>query len=299
MNLYDFEDQIPSRIIDRGYDYWLEGRVMIESEHESTYRFIAEGSEQYAVIVTLTGIDIEDSFCDCPYAKGHCKHEVAAYFLLRGKVAAPLNRNVRQQLQKLKKQQLVNLIVGLANDPELYLRIARSFDTSHKSFTQVIKEMRRRFSEKFPMYELDYTSLSSFQSFVDARVSDVLIVQDAEMRLKQGIALILGMSDYDFEELSEMSLETANELDPAICSAIDALPNDSVRLELLDVLKSIDTWNWADLHLEILKSLTLEMEDGLDVLRTYIETYLKTEADDYEVEELEVLLRMIEKKRNS
>ncbi len=206
---------------------------------------------------------------------------------------------MRQQLQKLKKQQLIDLLVGLANDPELYPRIARSFDTSHKSFAQVIKEMRRRFSDKFPMLELDYTSLSSFQSFVDARVSDVLIVQDAEMRLKQGIALILGMSDYDFEELSEMSLETANELDPAICSAIDALPNDSVRLELLDVLKSIDTWNWADLHLEILKSLTFEMKDGLDVLSTYIETYLETETDDYEVEELEVLLRMIEKKRDS
>lgn len=299
MNLYDFEDQIPSRIIDRGYDYWLEGRVMIESEHESTYRFIAEGSERYGVSVTLTGIDIDDSSCDCPYTKGHCKHEVAAYFLLREKVAAPSNRNVRQQLQKLKKQQLVDLLVGLANDPKLYPRIARSFDTSQKSFTQVIKEMRRRFSDKFPVFELDYTSLSSFQSFVDARVSDVLIVQDAEMRLKQGIALILGMSNYDFEELSEMSLETANDLDPAIFSAIDALPNDSVRLELLDVLKSVDTWNWADLHLEILKSLTFEMKDGLDVLRTYIETYLETEADDHEVEVLDALLRIIEKKRDS
>ncbi|WP_214760384.1 SWIM zinc finger family protein [Exiguobacterium sp. s146] len=80
MNLYDFKDQISSRIIDRGYDYWLEGRVLIESEHESTYWFMAEGSERYEVSITLTGIDIEDSFCDCPYAKGNCKHEVAAYF---------------------------------------------------------------------------------------------------------------------------------------------------------------------------------------------------------------------------
>lgn len=299
MNLYDFVDHIPNRILDRGYEYWLDGRVVVESEHESTYRFIAEGSEQYEVIVTLTGIDIEDSSCDCPYTKGHCKHEVAAYFLLREKVATPSNRNVRQQLQKLKKQQLIDLLVGLANDPELYPRIARSFDTSRKSFTQVIKEMRRRFSDKFPMFELDYTSLSNFQSFVDARVSDVLIVQDHEMRLKQGIALMLGMSDYDFEELSEMSLETANELDPAICSAINMLSNDVVYLELLDLLKSVDTWNWADLHLEILKSLTFEMKDGLDVLRTYIETYSETEADDHEVEELEVLLRIIEKRSDS
>lgn len=299
MNLYDFVDHIPNRILDRGYEYWLDGRVVVESERESTYYLTAEGSETYELLITLSGIDIVDSSCDCPYTKGHCKHEVAAYFLLREKVAAPSNRNVRQQLQKLTKQQLVNLIVGLANDPELYPRIARSFDTSHKSFTQVIKEMRRRFSEKFPMFELDYTSLSSFQSFVDARVSDVLIVQDHEMRLKQGIALMLGMSDYDFEELSEMSLETANELDSAICSAINMLSNDVVYLELLDVLKSVDTWNWTDLHLEILKSLTFEMKDGLDVLRTYIETYRETEADDYEVEELEVLLRIIEKRRDS
>lgn len=119
------------------------------------------------------------------------------------------------------------------------------------------------------------------------------------MRLKQGIALMLGMSDYDFEELSEMSLETANGLDPAICSAINMLSNDVVYLELLDLLKSVDTWNWADLHLEILKSLTFEMKDRLNVLRTYIETYSETEADDHEVEELEVLLRIIEKRSDS
>lgn len=130
MNLYDFVDHIPNRILDRGYEYWLDGRVVVESERESTYHLTAEGSETYELLITLSGIDIVDSSCDCPYTKGHCKHEVAVYFLLREKVAVPSNRNVRQQLQKLTKQQLVNLLVGLANDPELYPRIARSFDTS-------------------------------------------------------------------------------------------------------------------------------------------------------------------------
>lgn len=299
MNLYDFEEHIPNRILDRGYEYWLDGRVVIESERESTYYLTAEGSESYELIVTLSDVDVVDSSCDCPYTKGHCKHEVAAYFLLREQVAALTNRNLRQQLQKLNKQQLVDLLVGLANDPELYPRIARSFDTSHKSFSQIIKEMKQRFSGKFPMLELDYTMLSSFQSFVDARVSDVLLVQDHEMRLKQGIALMIGLSDYDFEELTELSWEIANDLIPAICSAIDGLANDTVRRELLDVLKSVETWNWADLHLEMLKSLAFAMKDELHILQAHLITYRDTDADDHEVEELQALLQIVEKRMDS
>lgn len=299
MNVYDFEDQIPSRIVDRGYDYWLDGRIVIESVQESTYELTAEGTDSYELIVTLSGMDIVDSYCDCPYTKGHCKHEVAAYFLLREEVAIPVKSKLKTQLEKLNKQQLVDFLIGLASDPHMYAKISRSFDTGHKSFSQVIKEMRRRFSEKFPMFELDYMSLSSFHSFVDAQISDVLISQMPEARLKQGVALMIAMSDYDFEELSELRIEVANDLDPAICSAIDGLSNDTIRLELIDVLKSSETWKWTDLHREILKALAFAMTERLDVLRAYVETYRVTEMDDYEAEEVEVLLHVIEKRMNS
>lgn len=299
MNLYDFEEQIPSRIIDRGYDYWMEGRVMIESEDESTYKLIAEGSERYEVIVTLTGIDIDDSDCDCPYMKGHCKHEVAAYFLLREKVAVPSNRKINQQLQNLSKQQLVDLLVGLASDPQLYPRIARSFDTSHKSFDQVIREMRRRFSEKFPVPELDYMLLPRFQSFINTRISDVLIVQDPEMRLKQGISLLIAMSDYDFEEVTELSWETADELNAAVCSAIDAISNEAILVELVNVLKAAETWMWSGLHMDLLTSLASVMKHELHVLHEYVERYRDTEEDGLATEDVETLLQMIEKRLDS
>lgn len=299
MNLYNFEEQISNRILERGYEYWLEDRVFIESEQDSTYHLTAEGTAEYEVVITLSGVDIIESSCDCPYSKGRCKHEVAAYFVLREEVMAPSKIDLKQQLQQLEKQELVNILMGLANDSQLYPRIARAFEIRPPSFDQAIKEMRWRFSEVFPMLELDYTSLSRFQSFVDARTSDVLIVQTPETRLKQGIALMIGMSDYEFEELTEMSWETANELDPSICSAINALSNDTVLLELLDVLKSVETWSWADLHIEILKALVFAMTEGLDVLYAYIKTYRDTEADDHEVENIEALLRIIEKRMDT
>lgn len=39
--------------------------------------------------------------------------------------------------------------------------------------------------------------------------------------------------------------------------------------------------------------------ERLDVLRAYVETYRVTEMDDYETEEVETLLRVIEKRINS
>lgn len=302
MNLYDFEEQIPNRILERGYEYWLEDRVFIESEQEATYHLTAEGSAEYEVVITLSGVDIVNSSCDCPYTKGRCKHEVAAYFVLREEVAAPSRIDLKQQLLQLDKQELINILMGLANDSHLYPRIARAFEHRSHSFDQVMKEMRWRFNESFPLVELDYSSLSRFQSFVAVRVSDVLIVQNPESRLKQGIALIIGMSDYEFEELSEMMWEVANELEPAIFSAIDMLsdePDDTIFLDLLDVLKSMETWNWRDLHLEILQLLTFAMSDGLSILHAYVEAYRDTRAEDDELEDIEPLLRILEKRMDS
>ena len=87
MNLDNFEQQIDQKIVDRGYDYFLndlvDGPALID---ESVWLALVYGNESYRVeIHTDPGNSraIVDWQCDCPYDYGPvCKHVVAALYVM-------------------------------------------------------------------------------------------------------------------------------------------------------------------------------------------------------------------------
>lgn len=86
LHLDSFEKEINDRILERGCEYYLEGRVTpIQNESEGEdCRFTVEGSERYHVRLSRLGNDIHDYECDCPYDMGPvCKHVAASVYYLR------------------------------------------------------------------------------------------------------------------------------------------------------------------------------------------------------------------------
>src|SRR5699024_9171989 len=80
MNLDNFEEMIDPVILQRGIDYYLEGRVSkILAISENYYHLTIEGTLSYNVTVKLsTNGRIASSNCTCPYEGGPiCKHQVA------------------------------------------------------------------------------------------------------------------------------------------------------------------------------------------------------------------------------
>ncbi|NOW04312.1 SWIM zinc finger family protein [Clostridium beijerinckii] len=100
MNIDNFKDYINKTILERGYDYYIDGNIIdTYMDSDNTYIFEVEGSEDYQVIVTLdeTG-EIINSECNCPYNFGQiCKHEVAAYFEL----AENINKDVGNKAENI------------------------------------------------------------------------------------------------------------------------------------------------------------------------------------------------------
>ncbi|GIN71441.1 hypothetical protein J14TS2_19160 [Bacillus sp. J14TS2] len=127
MNLHNFEKSINQVIIDRGYDYYLNGHVTETSSNGiDEYHFLVEGSEDYNVIVTLgSNDDILFSQCDCPFDFGPiCKHQVAVYFELID--STKTNSNVMTHQPKLKdvlndlsKEELITIIEEITEDDSL------------------------------------------------------------------------------------------------------------------------------------------------------------------------------------
>ena len=127
MNLNNFEYEIDNKILDRGYDYYIEGHILDCSKDagDDTYHFDVEGSEDYEVVVKLNdNNEIIMSYCDCPYDYGPvCKHEVAAYYYLKEKECSSSKTkkgikndkrknklSYKEVIENLTKEQLIDII---------------------------------------------------------------------------------------------------------------------------------------------------------------------------------------------
>lgn len=78
----EWNEFFESRILDRGYDYYLSDLVSNISIKEDVIRATVFGSDDYHVLIYKEGNEISDMECECPYAdKGYyCKHMAAVLY---------------------------------------------------------------------------------------------------------------------------------------------------------------------------------------------------------------------------
>ena len=160
MNLNNFESHIDPVIFERGYGYYETGAVTsIKETDNNVWEAEVEGSDAYTVDVELDALgDIIYTVCDCPYDMGeYCKHQVAVFLTLcdlmnkkagqeyhgqfNNKQIADqalqqtvpaekkIDINLRRLLSERTKEELVNLLVGIAFEYEdVMSRIELSFN---------------------------------------------------------------------------------------------------------------------------------------------------------------------------
>ena len=69
-------------ILNRGYNYFCDDAVIDMSFSDNVLNAVVSGSEDYDVEITLSGDEIEDMYCSCPYAEdgNYCKHMAAVLY---------------------------------------------------------------------------------------------------------------------------------------------------------------------------------------------------------------------------
>ncbi len=203
MNLYDFEDRISSKIIGRGYDYYIsEAIVSVEYDDKKNYILNVNGSREYSVEISLDDDnEILDSFCDCPYDMGpYCKHEVASFYYLRDYVIGDtlpsndhypiVDKNTfdfNEVLLTLPKDTLTSIIRNLTeDDPAARQKIIYKY-SEHDSVTLV------RSFEK--MMSLIVDKHRSFNGMIPYGRS-YYYVEELEVALRDGIRKSILSGDY-------------------------------------------------------------------------------------------------------
>lgn len=71
-----------THILERGYDYYLDNAVQNIDISEDIIRADVIGSEDYEVEISLSGGDVTEMYCSCPYALDgrNCKHMAAILY---------------------------------------------------------------------------------------------------------------------------------------------------------------------------------------------------------------------------
>lgn len=85
MTINTFEENIDTRLLERGLQYYQEGNILtIEQIEEGLWEAIVSGTEHYEVIVELQDERITKSNCTCPFdLSEYCKHQIAIFNFLK------------------------------------------------------------------------------------------------------------------------------------------------------------------------------------------------------------------------
>src|SRR5690625_3327229 len=88
MNLSNFDQQVDTIIVDRGFHYFLDGFVDEPQQGEQgIWNLRVYGTHTYHVQIIINSEkndEVKGWNCDCPYDYGPvCKHVIAALYMLR------------------------------------------------------------------------------------------------------------------------------------------------------------------------------------------------------------------------
>lgn len=323
MNLYNFEKQIDKKILDRGYDYYLEENIIdCTFEEPDTYRFDVEGSEDYEVVVQLDeNNEIVTSYCDCPYDFGPvCKHEVASYYYLREETDIMQHKksnrsnkkkhNFEQVIENLSKDELISIIKELTyNNKAIKERILFKYAPVEdgdelKQCEKLVKTIIKKHSGRDGY--IDYYHADDFAEEISCvldKINDIY---------PNNLLLGLEIAEYLILELIEVE-ENCDDSDGLIYEVVDNAINiiediaeaastksievqDKVFKKLIKLSKN-NKINEIEYHTyDILKSCLYFCDNAnlRNVLRSEIEENIKRESNSeygyYKIEELEKVL---------
>ena len=117
----EWESYFYKRILDRGYDYYLDGCVEDLRITSNRIKAVVYGTHPYRVEIKLNGNRIIGMSCDCPYAlDGHnCKHMAAVLYDWERNATYPVIDNSKLVKEASEEDVRLFLVQVLDDNPSL------------------------------------------------------------------------------------------------------------------------------------------------------------------------------------
>lgn len=324
MNLETFVSYIDKKILDRGYDYYIEDTINeVEIVGDNEYVLYIEGTYDYEVNVKLDDNgNILYSQCDCPYDFGPvCKHEVAAYYKLndlidRNLKSKNLNSNLEKKpniqdiLNNLSKEELVNVILDItSNNKDIKEKLMRKYsEVDSKSEIKKCEKLINSIVKKYLYREgfISYRETSNFANELGEvldRANDVkdkiLALEIAFMIFKEGIDSFQYSDDSD-GEISVLINEVLDLINYIVITSKDLNLRKKIFDKIFEFIDNECFEEWNEYKIDLLR-ICLEFSEDKNMkgkLKGKLENLIKNseEYDEYYIENITVILfEIIEK----
>ncbi|MFN4214132.1 SWIM zinc finger domain-containing protein [Exiguobacterium sp.] len=298
MNLYDFESYVPKRIENRGYDYYRGGAIERVSEKGNTHTFDVYGSDVYRVVVLCANEWVIQSSCDCPYEKGTCKHEVAAFYLLRDRLTSGPSFDLETALGKLKKADLIDVVLRLARDPDVYHHLVQDLAPPRRLPETFMQRCEREIAEKFSSGIIPQQEIPKLRRYLFRKIDELRSNPDPVARLFTGVTFLhtvtptIMMCDM-FSELLWAVRDTVTDM---LVSAIEEIPTQNrtavfQRLILLWHELRLSVYN--DVHVRLLQAIVPLYEGDKAFLIEQIDRFKNTHAEASDLEHLDRFIKLL------
>lgn len=210
--LKNFKEIFDEEILERGYDYYLDDRVIKIIKTNDGYEAKVEGNRRYNVLLEIKDHEIIGLSCDCP-CEFYCKHEAALIYAIENG-----DEVIDQQVENNDLRKLINCIPvdelpkiieeACLNDNTLFQQLAIRYnhDLTLKQ-KQGIREMLYNINQTEYNYfysDDDYIDyVDELEKFIRNQVSDLINNQKLDFgyeMLKEAIseAVKYDVDDYEY-----------------------------------------------------------------------------------------------------
>ena len=298
MNLDDFERYIERKILDRGYDYYIEGNICgCHEEKPGIFTFDVAGSCDYEVSIELIdNYEIKSSYCDCPYDFGPiCKHEASVFYYLRDNIDSfqenmddklglekeykCKTKKLEETLSNLSKEQLIEIICNetLKNSSlkdEILMKYSVMSDKEELiQCKNMISTIKNKYSDRrgFVDYSEAYDMITELHCVID-KINDIFLE-----RKNCDLAIDMAFTTIDeFLELEQECFDDDGGIHDLIINIIGIIEN------IGDYYKDIDKQSRVKMFNKILKETQGDLSGNCD---NYVNAVLKCCISFCDIEE--------------
>ncbi|MCK5758840.1 MAG: SWIM zinc finger family protein [Clostridiales bacterium] len=118
-------------ILERGYDYYMAGRVDSIKKTSDGWSAVVTGLDDYSVGITINGNSVDSMECSCPYAVegGNCKHMAAVLYAVEGSSKSKSKENRYDFINSVSKdKRLCYLTDLLTGNEQIYTHFRARFE---------------------------------------------------------------------------------------------------------------------------------------------------------------------------
>ena len=230
-----FENLFYEHILLRGYDYYLEDRVIDFHLKGNKIEAVVSGYDDYNIIINLENNAVKSMYCDCPYAAdGHnCKHMAAVLYTWENneyEAYDDSDDSLDGLLESASQNQLKAFLTKVfSDDPKLYERF--KIFVKDKLSDYDLRKYRQSFDKIISRYAYNDNYIAAYNVWDFSQKVAHFIENDVSILVDKGYCLeAYRIISSIIEQLGYLDIE---DFDGELCLIADEV--DSLCHRILDV----------------------------------------------------------------